>query len=152
MLNHTLYPSIEEFAAFLDRNLSQSEMQQFSQLVAHDDALQLLLDANSVVNDTLNGFTDADLQLPSDLVGEDFELPTTSSEDLSSLVSLSSESTDDLFIAACTDYDVAMSPNMNQDDETSIGEDIQDDSSLATLDNDSFDNNDELSGSFSDNI
>lgn len=45
MLKHTSLPSIEEFAAFLDGNLSANDMQQFTQLAAHDDALHQLLHA-----------------------------------------------------------------------------------------------------------
>lgn len=75
MLKHTSLPSIEEFAAFLDGNLSANDMQQFTKLAAHDDALHQLLHANSVVDDTLDGFKDADLQLPADLMNADFEFP-----------------------------------------------------------------------------
>lgn len=45
MLKHTSLPSIEEFAAFLDGNLSANDMQQFTKLAAHDDALHQLLHA-----------------------------------------------------------------------------------------------------------
>lgn len=151
MLNHTL-PSIEEFAAFLDGNLSQSEMHQFSQFAEQDETLHQLLDANSVVDDTLNGFTDAELQLPSDLVGVDFELPTIPSEEVSTLVSLSPEPVDDMLVTACSDNDVSMFSEINQDDNTTIGEGMHDDSLLTTPDNDGFDNNNDSSDLFSDNI
>ena len=152
MLNHTL-PSIEEFAAFLDDNLSANDMQQFSDLAAHDGALHQLLHVNSIVDDTLDGFTDADLQLPKDLVNTDFELPTIPpAEVASTLISLSPEPTGDMFVATCEDDDISMSSDINQDDQTSIGEDMHDNSSLTMPDNDGFDNNDDLFGSFSDNI
>lgn len=151
MFNHTI-PSIEEFAAFLDGNLSQSEMQQFSRFAEQDEILHQLLDANSVVDESLNGFTDAELQLPSDLVGVDFELPTIPSEEVSTLVSLSPEPVDDMLVTACSDNDVSMFSEINQDDNTTIGEGMHDDSLLATPDNDGLDNNNDLSDSFSDNI
>lgn len=151
MFNHTI-PSIEEFAAFLDGNLSQNEMHQFSQFVEHDETLHQLLDANSVVDDTLNGFTDAELQLPSDLLGVDFELPTIPSEEVSTLVSLSPEPVDDMLVTACSDNDVSMFSEINQDDNTTIGEGVHDDSLLTTPDNDGFDNNNDSSDLFSDNI
>lgn len=151
MFNHTI-PSIEEFAAFLDGNLSQNEMHQFSQFAEQDETLHQLLDANSVVDDTLNGFTDAELQLPSDLVGVDFELPTIPSEEVSTLVSLSPESVDDMLVAACSDDDVSMFSGIDQDDHTTIGEGMHDDSLLTTPDNDGFDNNNDSSDTFSDNI
>ena len=151
MFNHTI-PSIEEFAAFLDGNLSQNEMHQFSQFAEQDETLHQLLDANSVVDDTLNGFTDAELQLPSDLVGVDFELPTIPSEEVSTLVSLSPEPVDDMLVTACSDNDVSMFSEINQDDNTTIGEGMHDDSLLTTPDNDGFDNNNDSSDTFSDNI
>lgn len=51
MFNHSL-PSIEQFAAFLDGNLSQSEMQQFSHLAEHDSTLQQLLNESTVIENT----------------------------------------------------------------------------------------------------
>lgn len=85
MDRHSL-PSIEKFAAFLDGNLSQNEMQQFSQLADYDDALHELLDASSIVDETIAGFTDADLQLPPEIAGSDFELPEIEDSDKFSLV------------------------------------------------------------------
>ena len=74
MLKHS-FPSIEQFAAYLDGNLSQSEMQQFSQQVGNNSVLHQLLDASDAVDDTIAGFTDADLQLPLEISGSDFEIP-----------------------------------------------------------------------------
>ena len=74
MLKHS-FPSIEQFAAYLDGNLSQSEMQQFSQQAGHNSVLHQLLDASDVVDDTIAGFTDVDLQLPLEISGSDFEIP-----------------------------------------------------------------------------
>lgn len=147
MLKHTSLPSIEEFAAFLDGNLSQGDMQQFSQLAAHDDALHQLLHTNSVADDTIDGFKDADLQLPADLMNADFELPEIpSSDDAPTLVSPSPEPMDDMLVAVCADDDVSMFSDINQDDHTTMGEEMQDDSSLTMPDND------DLSGSFSDDL
>lgn len=85
MLKHS-FPSIEQFAAYLDGNLSQSEMQQFSQLAEQDSVLHQLLDASSVVDDTLAGFTDSDLQLPQEIIGSDFELPHIEPLNLTNIV------------------------------------------------------------------
>lgn len=84
MFKHSL-PSIEQFAAFLDGNLSQSEMQEFSQLAEQNGALHQLLDASDAVDDTIAGFTDADLQLPNEIIGSDFDLPDVDNVDFSSL-------------------------------------------------------------------
>lgn len=98
MHKHSL-PSIEKFAAYLDGNLSQSELQQFSQMAEHDDALQELLNASSIVDDTIAGFSDADLQLPTEIAGSSFEIPTIPAEGLSQLVTLTPES-HELIVAA----------------------------------------------------
>ena len=74
MFKHSL-PSIEQFAAYLDGNLPQSEMQQFSQLAGHDSVLNKLLDASDMVDDAIAGFADVDLQLPLEISGSDFEIP-----------------------------------------------------------------------------
>ena len=84
MFKHSL-PSIEQFAAYLDGNLSQSDMRQFSQMVEHDSVLNQLLDASDEVDDTIAGFTDADLQLPNEILGSDFDLPDVDNVDFSSL-------------------------------------------------------------------
>lgn len=150
MLNHTL-PSIEEFAAYLDGNLSQDGMRQFSQFAEHDETLHQLLNANAIVDESLNALTDADMQLPSDLAGADFELPIIPDDHVSTLVSLSPEPMDDMLVAACA-HDVSMFSEMNQDDHTVAGDGMQDESSQTMPDNDGFDSNDDMAGLFSDNI
>lgn len=80
MLKRSL-PSIEKFAAFLDGNLTPSEMQQFSQMAEHNNVLHQLLDASDTVDDTIAGFTDADLQLPNEIIGSDFVLPDVDNVD-----------------------------------------------------------------------
>ena len=78
-------PSIEKFAAFLDGNLSQSEMEQFSQFIEHDAVLQQLLDASTEIDDAIADFADYDLQLPQEIASTDFELPNVENIDNLSL-------------------------------------------------------------------
>lgn len=152
MFKHSL-PSIEQFAAYLDGNLSQSEMQQFSQLAEHDSALHQLLDASSVVDNTLAGFTDSDLQLPPEIVGSDFELPTIPAEGISPLVTLSPEPMDDVLVvaAACAD-DISMFSDVTLDDHPTIGDELHTDSSHLMSEDDGFGSNDDLSGSLPDDL
>lgn len=96
MDKHSL-PSIEEFAAFLDGNMSQSEMLQFSQLAEHNGTLNQLLDSCSEVDNTLAGFTDTDLQLPQQLTDSDFELPDIDNGDFLSLAGDSFSDNDHLY-------------------------------------------------------
>ncbi len=153
MFKHSL-PSIEQVAAFLDCNLSQSEMQQFSQMAEHDGALHQLLDASSVVDNAIAGFTDSDLQLPPEIVGSDFELPTIPAEGDSPLVTLSPEPMDDMLFAAaaCADEDISMFSDVNTDEQSTIGGESHDDSSHLIPEDDGFCSNDDLSGSLPDDL
>lgn len=146
-------PSIEQFAAFLDGNLSQSEMHQFSQMAEHDGALHQLLDASSVVDNTIAGFTDSDLQLPPEIVGSDFELPTIPAEGISPLVTLSPEPMDDVLVAAaaCAD-DISMFSDVTHDDHPTIGDELHTDSSHLMSEDDGLSSNDDLSGSLPDDL
>lgn len=150
MFKHSL-PSIEQFAAFLDGNLSQSEMQQFSQLAEQDSVLHQLLDASDVVDDTIAGFTDADLELPNEIIGSDFELPTIPTEGFSPLITLSPESFDGMLVAAaaCAGEEASISSYENQE---GLNNEAHDESSFTMPDSNGFDNSDDLSNSFSDDI
>ena len=96
MYKHSL-PSIEKFAAYLDGNLPQDEMQQMSQLIENDMTLHQLLDASTAVDDTIAGFADMDLQLPQEISGSDFELPDVNNIDFFSLVDDSFAGNDTLY-------------------------------------------------------
>ena len=147
-------PSIEKFAAFLDGNLSQSEMQQFSQLAEHDSALHQLLKASSVVDNTLADYSDSDLQLAPEIVSLDFELPMIPAEGITPLVTLTPEPIDDMLVAAaaCADEDVSMFSSDNPDNHLTIGDEIHNDSSHLMPENDGFDNCDDLPGSIPDDL
>lgn len=152
MFKHSL-PSIEQFAAFLDGNLSQSEMQQFSHLAEHDSMLHQLLDANAMVDNTLASFTDSDLQLPSEVYGSDFTIPQISESGISQFVNLSPEPMDDMIIAAsCADEDSSIFSCENQEVHISLDDEINNESSFTISDNNGFDNSGDLSNSFSDDI
>lgn len=154
MSKHSL-PSIEQFAAYLDGNLPQSEMQQFSQLAEHDSALNQLLDASSMVDSTLAGFSDSDLQLPSEIVGSDFELPTIPAEGISPLVTLSPEPMADMFVAAAAcaaDEDISMFSDVNPEDHLTIGGELHDEPSHLMPEDDGFGSGDDLSSSLPDDL
>ncbi len=84
-------PSIEKLAAFLDGNLSPDEMQQFSQLAEHNEALHQILAANTVIDEAISNYSESDLQLPSEILGSSFSLPTIPSEVPSDLTRLTPE-------------------------------------------------------------
>lgn len=152
MHKHSL-PSIEQFAAFLDGNLSQSEMQQFSHLAEHDSTLHQLLDANAMVDNTLASFTASDLQLPSEVYGSDFTIPQIPESGISQFVNLSPEPMDDMIIAAsCADEEAPIFSHENQEKHINLDDEINNESSFTMPDNNGFDNSDDLSNSFSDDI
>ena len=153
MVKHSL-PSIEQIAAFLDGNLSENEMKQFSQLAENNDVLHQLLDASSVVDEAMSNFTDSDLQLPPEIVGSDFELPTIPAEGISPLVTLSPEPMDDVLVAAaaCADEDISMFSDVIPDDHSTIGGELHDDPSHLIPGDDGFSSNEDLSGSLLDNM
>ena len=154
MFKHSL-PSIEQLAAYLDGNLPQSEMRQFSQQAEHDSVLNQLLDASDVVDDTIAGFTDADLQLPNEIIGSDFDLPDVDNVDFSSLAGDSFSDNEHLYqqegLNADRNHGESHSSLVDEifddldnnmpDDEETIDSDVDIDTDLSDddIDNDLFD-------------
>lgn len=67
--------SIEEFAAYLDGNLSDDEMQRVSSVIENDGAMQNIADNNQSIEDTLSHFESSEFTLPDELTSLDFEIP-----------------------------------------------------------------------------
>lgn len=104
------FPSIEKFAAFLDGNMPQEEMQQFSYLAEHDGTFRQLLDANTIIDDTISGFSESDLQLPPEITDSSFEIPSIPTHDISHFDTLSIRPFDDLIAASATCFDEDSTP------------------------------------------
>lgn len=147
-------PSVEQFAAYIDGNLSQSEMQQFSQLAEHDGTLHQLLETSSIVDNTIDSFSESDLQLPLEIIGSDFELPTIPTEDISQLVTLTPESMDDMPVAAaaCAEEDISMSSDVNPKEYSTLGGEVYDDTSHLMPEDDYFRSCDDLSSLYPDDL
>lgn len=145
MDKHSL-PSIEKFAAFLDGNLPQDEMQQFAQLAEQDEMIHQMLDASSIIDDTIVGFTESDLQLPPEIAGPSFEIPSIPSIEISPFVTLTPSPTDDLMVvAACADEDFhRFSDNTSLDNHDNTPELTT--HTNFTSDNDSFNGTDDFAG------
>lgn len=67
--------NIEKFAAYIDGNLSMDEAQKMSQFAEHNSMLRKMLDASSIVDDTMVGYAETDLQLPMEFADPELELP-----------------------------------------------------------------------------
>lgn len=69
--------SIEEFAAYMDGNLTDDEMQRVSTVIEHDDTMQDVLDSMEQSEMTLADYGLEDMQLPEVLEEMDFYIPET---------------------------------------------------------------------------
>ncbi len=146
------FPGIEKFAAFLDGNLPQDEMQQFSQLAEQDEKIHQMLDASSIIDDTIEGFTESDLQLPPEIAGNYFEIPSIPSVEISPFVTQTPSPTDDILVAAaCADEDFHhFSDNSSFDNLENSSE--QTTPTDFTSDSDSFNGADDFAGTSPDVI
>lgn len=95
-------------AAFLDGNLSSSEMQGISSLIDNDASLQQFINASSAIDESVSAFSMSDIDLPQELQTLDFELPSLD-DDFHGLVTLSPEPLpfpDNMMVAACADTQI----------------------------------------------
>ncbi len=67
--------SIEEFAAYLDGNLSDDEMQRVSSVIENDEAMQDIVDQNGLVEDLQEIYNTDDYILPIELGNLDLDIP-----------------------------------------------------------------------------
>lgn len=67
--------SIEEFAAYMDGNLTDDEMQRVSSVIEHDDMMQDVMDSMEQSEMTLADYGLEDMQLPEVLEEMDFYIP-----------------------------------------------------------------------------
>lgn len=69
--------SIEEFAAYMDGNLSDDEMQRVSSVIAHDDSMQEIMDDMEQSELTLADYGQDEMQLQEIQEEMDFFIPET---------------------------------------------------------------------------
>lgn len=142
MDKHSL-PNIEKFAAYLDVNLPDNEMLQFSQMAEHDNILQQLLDASSMVDETISNFSDSEMQLPPEISGSSFLIPAIPENGISVFVPLTPESTDIYGMTAtadCADDEVSQLLQSDNDDHTGMGGQADESIGLLPEDNGDFSN------------
>ena len=72
-LNHPV--SIEEFAAYMDGNLSDDEMQRVSTVIEQNDMMQEVMDSLEQSELTLAEYDQENLQLPEDIADDKFDVP-----------------------------------------------------------------------------
>lgn len=67
--------SIEEFAAYIDGNLSDDEMQRISSVIEYDDTMQDIVGQNAIVEDLQEAYYTDDYILPLEIESLDFNIP-----------------------------------------------------------------------------
>lgn len=67
--------SIEEFAAYLDGNLSDIDMNNIQQFINNNINLQEILETNDFIEDSILSMTNEEWQLPEEFLTSDFEYP-----------------------------------------------------------------------------
>ena len=72
--------SIEKFAAYLDGNLSESEMNTMESVIENDEAMQDVMDHLELSELTFTEYEQENLQLPEELLDADFEIPLINDE------------------------------------------------------------------------
>lgn len=76
MFDDSEFPvSIEEFAAYLDGNLSDDEMQRVSSVIEKDEEMQGVMDGMEQSEQTLAEYGQDDMQVPEELEDMNFFIP-----------------------------------------------------------------------------
>lgn len=79
--------SIEEFAAYLDGNLSDDEMQRVSSVIENDEEMQGVMDGMEQTEITLAEYGQEDMQVPEEIKKDFFSLPNVSKNNLEKHIS-----------------------------------------------------------------
>lgn len=104
--------SIEEFAAYLDGNLSDDEMQRVSSVIENDAAMQDIAVNNLSIEDALSNYEPSELILPDELTSLDFEIPQFDD-------SMNFDNVwEDLEVAACAADTICYAPTEYDDSST----------------------------------
>ena len=69
--------SIEEFAAYMDGNLSEDEMQRVGSVIENDETMQGVMDSMEQSELTLAEYGQEDMQMPEEIADGEFDLPET---------------------------------------------------------------------------
>lgn len=70
--------STEKFAAFLDGNLPAAEMTTIKELANQDGVIHDLVSANENIESYLSKYLDSGIQVPAEILSDNFELPSLS--------------------------------------------------------------------------
>lgn len=122
--------SIEEFAAYLDGNLTEDGMNEVASAINSEDNLHAIMSSCQTVDDTLANYEPLQLTVPDEISTMDFEIPNVNDGDY-----LNIGDWVDLDVAACS----ACAADTSVDDFMNPGNDIASTNHHAGLDDDSSD-------------
>ena len=118
--------SIEEFAAYLDGNLTEDGMNEVATVIHSDESLQDIMSSCHTIDDTIANYEPLQLTVPEDISSTDFEIPQMEDNDYLNIGDWA-----DLDVAACaidamcTEADSSsMSNHIGLEDGTSDGESL----------------------------
>lgn len=144
--------SIEEMAAYLDGNLSESEMENISAIIGQSNDMQMFSQVNNHIEDEVSKYTSHDIELPLELQSLDFELPSFDDVTMdfeSTIDGISSQQT--CIAACCCDDDLEDLVTSNSEEIIQGEESLIEDNSLISNSSDSEDMAD-ICGSSTDSI
>lgn len=104
--------SIEEFAAYLDGNLTEDRMNEVASAIHSDDSLQDIMSSCHTIDNTIANYEPLQLTIPEDIAA-DFEIPQVDDNDYLNVGDWA-----DLDVAACT-IDPFTPEIIDTDDDTS---------------------------------
>ena len=89
--------SVEEFAAYLDGNLTEDGMARVTSIIHNDSSMRELAEASQLVTDTMDSYSTMDLDLPEEIANLDFDLPEIKNVDIFTAVADSLVENDHLY-------------------------------------------------------
>lgn len=122
--------SIEEFAAYLDGNLTEDGMNEVASAINSEDNLHAIMSSCQTVDDTLANYEPLQLTVPDEISSMDFEIPNVNDGDYLNIGDWA-----DLDVAACsacaadTSVDDFMNPEndiASMNDHTGLDDDPSD--------------------------
>lgn len=122
--------SIEEFAAYLDGNLTEDGMNEVASAINSEDNLHAIMSSCQTVDDTLANYEPLQLTVPDEISTMDFEIPNVNDGDYLNIGDWA-----DLDVAACS----ACAADTSVDDFMNPGNDIASMNDHTGLDDDDSD-------------
>ena len=122
--------SIEEFAAYLDGNLTEDGMNEVASAINSEDNLHAIMSSCQTVDDTLANYEPLQLTVPNEISTMDFEIPNVNDGDYLNIGDWA-----DLDVAACA----ACAADTSVDDFMNPANDVASMNAHTGLDDDSSD-------------